>query len=99
MVDVSNQSDPESLRKAAEAVKVLVDRLVALAQGQADAASSLHATADGLLLHKADDGGVTAAALHKTADALELIAQELATVGDAFRMLIAEALGDDASAL
>ena len=72
---------------------------MAIAQGQTNAAMSLHATADGLLLHKADDGGITAAGLHKTADALELIARELAAVGDSFRMLIAEALGDDASAL
>jgi hypothetical protein len=66
---VSSQ-DPEALRKAAQAVKVLEDRLVALAQGQADVAKSLHETADGLLVHKADDGGATASALHATADAL-----------------------------
>ena len=94
-----SQGDPETLRKAAEAVKILEDRLVAIAQGQADAAKSLHAAADGLLLHKADDGGATATGLHTTADALELLARELATVGDALRMLIAEALGGEAPPL
>ena len=91
---VSSQSDPEVLRKAAEAVTILEDRLVAIAEGQAYAAKSLHAAADGLLLHKADDDGATAAGLHTTAEALESLARELATLGDAFRMLIAEALGD-----
>jgi hypothetical protein len=95
---VSSQ-DPEALRKAAEAVRVLEDRLVAIAQGQADVAKSLHETAEGLLIHKADDDGLTAANLDTTADALEVIARELATVADAFRMLIADALGDDASFL
>ena len=33
------------------------------------------------------------------ADALELLSRELATVGDAFRMVIADALGDDDSFL
>ena len=41
MLDVSSsQGDPEALRKAAEAVKVLEDRIVAIAQG-AGAASAL----------------------------------------------------------
>jgi hypothetical protein len=88
--------DPDALRKAAEAVRVLEDRLVAIAQGQVDVAKSLHETADGLLVHKADDDGLTAANLDMTADALEVIARELATVADAFRMLIADALGEDA---
>jgi hypothetical protein len=93
--NVSSQGDPEALRNAAKAVKILEDRLVAIAQGQADAAKSLHAAADGLLLHKADDDGATAAGLHTTADALESLSRELATLGDVFRMVIAEALGDD----
>jgi hypothetical protein len=88
--------DPDALRKAAEAVRVLEDRVGAIAQGQADAAKKLHETADGLLVHKADDDGLTAAHLHMTADALELLARELATLGDAFRMLIADAIGEDA---
>jgi hypothetical protein len=87
--------DREALRRAAEAVKVLEERVVAISQGQADAAKSLHETADGLLLHKADDGGVTAANLHLTADALEAIARELAMLGDAYRMLIGDVLGND----
>ena len=78
-------------------MKVLEDRVVATSQGQADVAGKLHDTADGLPLHKADDGGATAASLHTIADALELLSRESSTLGDAFRMLIAEALGDDAS--
>lgn len=94
---MSIQDDPEAFRKGAEAARHIEDRLVAIAQGQTNAAKALHATADGLLLHKADDGGITATGLHATADALEALARELATVGDSIRMLIAEALGDDSS--
>jgi hypothetical protein len=88
--------NPDALRKAAEAAKVLEDRLAAISQGQADVAKTLHETAEGLLVHKADDASLTAANLDTTADALEVIARELATVADAFRMLIADALGEDA---
>jgi len=76
-------------------VKVLEDRVVAIAQGQANAAKSLHATADDLLVHTADDGGATARSLHEIADALDSLARELAMLGDSFRMVIAETLGDD----
>ncbi len=68
--DLTVSQDPDALRKAAEAVRVLEDRLAAIAQGQADVAKSLHETADGLLVHKADDDGLTAANLDMTADAL-----------------------------
>jgi hypothetical protein len=97
--EVNVSQDPDVLRRAAEAVRVLEDRVVAIAQGQADAAKKLHETADLLLVHKADDDGLTAANLHMTADALELLSRELATLGDAFRMLIADALGEDDSFL
>jgi hypothetical protein len=43
---------------------VIEDRVFAIAQGQADVAKKLHDTADGLLVHKADDDGATAASLH-----------------------------------
>ena len=68
---VSSQGDPEALRKTAEAVTILEGRIVEIAPGQANAARSVHAAADGLLLHKVDDGGATAAGLHTTADELE----------------------------
>jgi len=92
----SMSQDPDALRKAAEAVRVLEDRVVAIAQGQVSLAQSLRETADGLLVHKADDEGATAVALSSIADSLELLAREVATLNDSFRMLIADALGEDA---
>ena len=89
--------DADPLRSAAEKVKVLEDRVVAIAQGQVSLANSLRETADGLLVHKADDEGATAVALSSIADSLELLARELATLGDSFRMVIAEGLGDDSA--
>lgn len=97
LLNVSNQDDPEPLRKLAEAIKILEDRIVEIAAGQASAARSVHAAADGLPLHKIDEGGATAAGLHTTADELESFVRELATVSDVFRILRAEALGDAAA--
>ena len=43
ILDVSSQGDPEALRKDSRGLrKILEDRLVAIAEGQAYAAKSLH---------------------------------------------------------